>query len=419
MPRRRKGSERGSQARSIKRSGREKTVRAGLAVCALALGYAGITSALANVIVKVDPARAYALAPDNGQIVAAFADREFAMALDADADSRPTRLAREALLQDPTAVAALNVLGLQAQLRNDQAPTDRLFGYSVALSRRELRPQLWAIEEAVGRGDIRSALKNYDVALRTSPSARRTLFPVLASAISEPLIRGPLIDVLATEPVWSRAFIQFVAGNSPDPQAVVQLYRAGAPKGLPIEDAERVRVVTGLIARNLMDDAWAYYGTFRPGIARSHSRDPDFDTHIEARAPFDWTVGNAPGLSVAILQGQDGGFLDFAVPASTRATVVTQLQLLPSGDYRLQGRSRGIDQPARSRPYWSLACRGGAELDRVDVPNSTEANGAFSGRFTVPPGCPVQTLSLVVRASDAISGVFGQIDHIRLEPQDR
>lgn len=416
MPRRRKGSERSSQARSIKRSGREKAVRAGLAVCALVLGYAGVTSALANVIVKVDPVRAYALAPDDGQIVAAFADREFAMVLDADADSQPTRLAREALLQDPTAVAALNVLGLQAQLRNDQALTDRLFSYSVALSRRELRPQLWAIEEAVARGDIRQALVNYDVALRTSPSARRILFPVLASAISEPLVRGPLIDIMATGPVWGRAFIQHAARNSPDPQAVVQFYRAGTARGLPIEDAERARVVSGLVTRNLMNDAWAYYETFRPGVERSRSRDPDFDSHVEARAPFDWNIESAPGLSAAILQEQDGGFLDFAAPPSTRATVVTQTQLLPPGDYRLEGSGRGIDQPARSRPYWSLTCRAGPELGRVDVPNSAGADSVFTGQFTVPSGCPVQTLSLVARASDAISGVSGQIEHLELAP---
>lgn len=416
MPRRRKGPERNSRPR-FRRSRRDWALRAGLVVAALVLGYAGITGALANVIVKVDPGRAQALQPNDGQMIAAFADRQFAMTLDADDNSEPARLARDALLEDPTAVAALNVLGLQAQLRNEQALSDQLFGYSVALSRRELRPQMWAIEEAVGRGDIQQALASYDVALRTSPSARRTLFPVLASAISEPRIRGPLIDVLATDPIWGRAFIQFVASNSPDPQAVVQLYRAGAPKGLPIEETERARVVSGLIARNLVDDAWAYYGTFRQGIERSRSRDPDFEAQIEARAPFDWNIGNAPGLSAAILQGQNGGFLDFAVPPSTRATVATQIQMLPPGNYRLEGRSQGIDQPARSRPYWSLACRAGPELGRIEVPNSEEANGRFSGQFTVPSGCPVQTLLLVARASDAISGVSGQIEQIRLEPQ--
>jgi hypothetical protein len=46
--------------------------------------------------------------------------------------------------------------------------------------------------------------------------------------------------------------------------------------------------------------------------------------------------------------------------------------------------------------------------------NSTQDGGRFSGEFTVTSNCPVQTLSLVVRASDGASGVFGQIKEVQL-----
>src|SRR5690606_37330422 len=96
--------------------------------------------------------------------------------------------------------------------------------------------------------------------------------------------------------------------------------------------------------------------------------------------------------------------------------VVTQTQLLPPGRYQLVGESAEIDQPDRSLPYWVLTCRGGVELGRVNVPNSTATEGRYSGEFVVPLGCPVQSLSLMIRASDKASGVGGKIKHIQLVP---
>lgn len=416
MARSSNGSARPKRRGLTGRSGREWAVRGVLALGALMVGYVSTSATLANVLLRIDPSAAYLLAPRDGRIAAASAEQKFKVSLDSSGNSDSARLARRALRRDPTAVRALNVLGLQAQLREEEGLADRLFGYSFSLSRRELRAQMWAIEQAVERGDIGGALTNYDIALRTSPSARETLFPILSSAISESAIRRPLIDILSTKPVWGAVFIRYVSIQSPDPLAVAQLFEAANGRGLPIQDSDRARVVNGLVAQNLMEEAWSYYETFRPNAVRTRSRDPGFGLGNQAPSSFDWMVGNAPGLSVAFLGREDDGFLDFAVPPSTRAVVVSQTQLLPSGDYRIEGRSRGIDQPERSQPYWTLACRGGAELGRVDVPNSSEMNGAFSGKFTVPSSCPVQTLSLVLRSSDNVAGVSGQIDYVQLAP---
>lgn len=228
MLQRRKGPEKPSRPGALgKRPKKAWAVRGILALGALTLGYASISDTLANVVVKVDPKRAYLLDSGDGRIAAALAEQEFAATLESRPGSEPARLARQALRQDPTAVEALSVLGLQAQLRNEEALTDRLFSYAVALSRRELRPQIWAIEEAVMRGDINGALDKYDVALRTSQEARRTLFPVLASAISEPKIRISLTSLLASDPIWTRPFIRYLSTSSPEPQAVAKLFLAG------------------------------------------------------------------------------------------------------------------------------------------------------------------------------------------------
>lgn len=409
--------QRSSGHRSTRRSGRGWVVRGVLAVSALVVGYTSLAGTLANVVVQADARAAHALAPDDGRIMAAAAAQGFAITPQAGQDSDQARLARKALQYDATAIEALNVLGLQGQLRSEEDIADRLFGYSVALSRRELQPQLWAIEEAVAQGDIDLALRNYDLALSTSSRARQILFPILASAVTEPAIRSRVVDMLAQNPGWGKEFISAAARSGSDPAAVAELFREGAGRGLPIEDAERTLVVTRLVAADLMDEAWAYYETFRPGVERSRSRGPNFGG-VEAAAPFDWNVGTATGLSAAILQDGDGGLLDFAIPASTRARVVSQTQMLPPGNYRLEGRSRGIDQPERSRPYWTVSCNGGAELARVEV-NSGQAATVFSGQFSVPADCPTQSLALVSRASDRVSGVTGQIEHVQIVPLQR
>lgn len=388
----------------------------GLFACvALVVAYVSVASTLANAILKPAPETAYAIAPADGRVIAAFAQRRFSAAPDSNSNSEQARLAMRALQLDATAVDALNVLAMQAEMRAERANVDRLFAYSFALSRRELQPQIWTIEKAVERGDIEGALGNYDLAFRTSRRAQQTLFPVLASALAEPKVRRAVLRLLVTKPVWTGVFLDFASAEGRDPQAVAELLRDGEGR-LPIEQEHRVRVVNGLVAHGLMEKAWDFFITFRPDAARERSRDPRFELSTDTPSTFDWAVGTAPGLSAAIVRGRDGGYLEFSAPPSTPAVVATQTQLLPPGRYRLSGTSAGIDQPVRSQPYWAINCRAGAELGRVIVPNSAREERRFSGEFTVPSNCPVQTLSLVVRASDKASGVFGQITQVQIIP---
>jgi hypothetical protein len=180
----------------MQHSAREWSIRVVLAIIAAALGVFAVSVSLANVITPASPALAHLLSPTDGRITARLAENEFALRAISSSQSRAAKLADLALRQDPTAVDALSVLGLQAQLRRDLSRAQNLFGYSLALSRRDLRARIWAIEEAVQRGDINGALMNYDIALRTSRDAVDTLFPVLSSALKEPKIRASLIRVM-------------------------------------------------------------------------------------------------------------------------------------------------------------------------------------------------------------------------------
>mgnify|MGYP002628076577 CR=1 FL=1 len=413
---RKSSRKRGRESSSAKRSSREWIARGGLALGFAVLGYVGTAGSLAQVVAKADPMRAHLMAPDNGVILADYAQTSFTRSPTKEANSQPANLARAALLADPTAADALTVLGFQAQLRNDTVQADRIFAYSTAISRRELRPRLWAIEESIARGDIVGALRNYDIALRTSNDAAGLLFPSLTAALAEPRIRGAMLPILDTDPVWKDSFLSYIAKTGIEPEGAIALFREGRRIGLePSEDAQ-VHLVNALVGQNKWREAWAYYRTFRPEARRNRSRDPNFALIAPVKSVFDWQAGADSRLSAAILQKGNGGLLDFSVPPSVGGELIRQTQLLPPGSYRLEGRSRGIDQTERSRPYWSLTCQDGRELSRIVLPNSDQNSGRFTGRFDVPAGCTSQVLTLVARSTDDIMGVSGQIETAHLVP---
>jgi hypothetical protein len=385
-----------------------------LAALAAAIALLSLSHTLANVVAKVDPARAHLLAPWDGQITAAHVRQRFTLSPESAHNSQTARLARLALRQDATTVDALSVLGLQAQLRSDTEQARGLFAYSHILSRRELRSQIWAIEEAVARGDIAGALRQYDVALRTSRNARDLLFPVLAGAVAEPMVRSVMVRTLTEGAEWVPHFIHYLAESAFAPDATVLFFREGERVGLPIQNPQKAILVNTLVAKGLFDEAWSFYVTFRTGADRRQSR--DFSSAVEIPTPFDWRVIDSPGMFGSLQESEMGTMINFSAVSGASGPAAQQFQMLPPGIYRIEGTSAGVEQPDRSLPYWLLACRDGRELGRVTVPNSMGTVQAFAGRFTVPATCPVQSLSLIIRPSDELGGVEGTVDQLRLAP---
>lgn len=398
-----------------RRTAREWTVRGLLASMAALFGYLGVAHSLALATMTANPARAHALAPYDGRVTGRLALQRLSEKQDVASTEAIEQWARLALRQDPTVIEAVVTLGLQAQLRGDLLNARRLFTYAERLSRRDLKTQLWAIEDTVARGDVPQALHHYDIALRTSTMAHDLLFPVLADAIADPGVRTNLISTLAAKPIWATSFIVHIVSKGHDPRLTAALFTGLHRAGVALPQDVTAALINNLVAIDEIDNAWRFYAMIRSGAERSHSRDPHFSIAMTTPALFDWTPVNDAGISTLIQSGANGTF-DFAVSPSAGGPILTQMQALPSGLYYLHGRSVGLDQPERSLPYWLLACRNGRELGRVTVTRSAEAGGNFQGQVQVPSDCPAQTLSLIARPSDGVSGVTGQIDRVQLVP---
>lgn len=404
------------QSRLPRRSPKEWSVRIALALLAVVLGYFAVTHSLAQVLRTKAPEQAHRLAPYDGRITAYLSAKMSGPGATAEERAESDRLARLALQQDPTAVAAVATLGINAQLRGDTKAARRYFEYSDKLSRRDLRTRLWFIENAVAREDIPEALRHYDIALRTSRAAPDLLYPVLGSAISDATIRTELAKTLAAKPAWTEGFIGYVAGNG-DAVSVARLFQDLHRANVVIPDPAQASVIGRLVAEENYSAAWSYYASVRPNADRRRSRDASFTANLTAPSPFDWApLGGDAGISTVIQSGSQDGIFDFSAPAAVGGPLLQQLQLLPTGDYVIEGRTIDLDQAETARPYWVLICTNGRELGRVEVPNSSENGGVFRGRFTVNAGCPAQYLRLVARPSNAIGGLSGQIDEVQLRP---
>jgi hypothetical protein len=392
-------------------------IRLVLAAVIAAVGYIAVVQSWAEALPDRDAAMAHRLAPNNARITAKLSRLLILEDPNLAHRAEEKQLALDALRGDATAVSAVTTLGLLAQVDGNDAAARRLFAYSEWLSRRDLVSRLWMIEDAVTRNNTAEALRQYDLALRTDRAASGVLFPVLASASNDPSIAAALLKTLAAQPAWTDSFITFAAGNSGDPEATARLFVALRQKGVPVSPDAQSTLVDALIAGNRFDAAWTYYASARPGAGRSHSRDTKFTMMNELPAKFDWNAtSSGSGLSATLQPAAGGGLFDFAAPSGLGGQLLQQMQVLPAGRYILEGHSIGVEQRASSRPYWVLTCTSGRELGRVDMPNSTEKDGHFAGSFTVPAGCPVQTLALVARATDAVSGLAGQVDYVQLRP---
>lgn len=390
---------------------KEWAIRGGAAALVSVAGYFSMAQTIAQVIVKGDAALAARMAPWDGQILAAQLQ-----SAPASSDFMARNIqARNALRRDPTAVNAVSQLGLAAQTTGDLAGARRLFEYSEQLTRRDLQTQLWAIEDAVGRGDIADTLRHYDVALRTKEQSRAILYPVLASAIGDAQVRAELVRTLSMRPLWAESFLAYTSRINENAQATAALFVALHRQGISVPEHANAALIGSMMARRQVEEAWSFYGEVRGHADRRRARNPRFTAVLKAPTVFDWMPVNDGSVTGSIQPSGSSGLFDFYVVPGGGGPLLNQTQVLLPGTYRLSGHSRGIEQDRGALPYWVLTC-GSRELGRVEVPNSAEASGVFTGTFNVPAGCPVQRLTLIARPSVSVSGLVGQIDHVELVP---
>lgn len=329
---------------------------------------------------------------------------------------RARTIALAAIERDPTMVPAIRALGLIADLRGDTDRARALFYHADALTKRDLPTQLWMIEDAVGRDDVRGALRQFDAALRTSRHSAPILFPVLMGALEDPGLVEPIATLLAREPDWRPPFLRLLAETGEAKTGIARLLESLARRGSPADPYFIGQFVTRIVQDGDHETAWRLYSTVRPAARRGSIGDGGFDAPAaNANLPFDWFLSAEPDLSALPARpGADASptALWFQADRNTRGVVAQQMLLLEPGDYVLSGTAIDLEGVASDRPFWTIECVGSGSSSRVDLPEAGADGIRFRGSFRVPgAGCGAQWLRLNIRAREG-GEVAGAVDSL-------
>lgn len=399
----------GGRNQSISQSKRGE--RVALALAAMALSALVFHQGVANWLSRAAPERAASFAPGNARI-AADAARAAIDRGESPSSAVVRALVDTALSRDLTLTAAIEFRALDAELTGDAQRAVRLFALSDEISRRSLPTRLWLLQQSVDSGDVKGALDQFDIALRTSSTAPDLLFPVLTQAASDPALAAPIAQVLDRPTEWRVMFLNFAAREAPSDLAQVVLRMQDRAM---LRDSGLVGTLVGrLVAEGDFASARTVHDAFHPVSAQDGLvREPRFAAS-SAIFPFGWgLVDKAKAGAFRSLHGGRAALAYHALPGGD-GQVATQMLLLPPGSYALSTRTaQGAGDPL-APAYWTITCahEGGPQVALLDQPVAGGASA--SGDFVVPPGCSAQWLALNLRFSDAPQGQTGSIASVEV-----
>lgn len=375
------------------------------------LAWQAVVSGLAFAGRRGDPAGAVRRAPGNALALAALAQQQLS-----EDPTRAAITARKALRRNPSNAAAAGTLGIALTQTGDQARSLGMLDYAQAMSRRDLPTQLWAIEVAVQRGDIPEALHHYDIALRVNRNAPTLLFPVLLTATQTPAVRTRLARLLAQGTPWKDSFLDFLSARSGDVMSasrlISELYEAGGKT-----TSGPVSILTQrLIEANQPGPAWSLYARRNPLAARQLLRNGRFDRAIDLPTPFDWQLSDSGEARAVILPDSRGGVMQVDARDGSGGVVARQRLVLAQGTYLLRFNASAADGATLGDSRFDVLCLP-ARNRIAQVPLAAGSSRTdHRWRFTVPAGCPNQSVELVLipgRTEAAIEAALSEISVAR------
>lgn len=337
--------------------------------------------------------------------------------------NRVAVLARSALAREPTNGGYAGTLGLALDAAGKRDEGRRMIAYAERLTRRDLRVQLWLIEDRVRANDISGALVHYDRALRVSPEVGDILYPVLASAAEDPEIAQPLADLLARRPPWWSQFLLRLVPATQSARSLRIVVGSIAPRREDLGERQLLAFAMNRLVQ--LGDVRGAFALYRQAVPNSSApdrvRNGGFDVPNDL-PPFDWSLAEStsvePRGEVANSEAAVSALrLGDAAGQPIRAR---QLLILPPGEYDLTAMAGDVAAEGSAAPSVQLECVQGATTSGLAVfPIKKAGPDGFKmkGRFSVPSArCTAQWL--IVRAGDPGGGTQSRtpwIDEVSIQ----
>lgn len=337
------------------------------------------------------------------------------------ADARS--LAMDAIARDALQPGAFRIIAesLDGREPANLTTATALMAQSARLSRRDVATQMWLIEHYGRIGDAERMVRHFDIVLRASEAARRSGFPMLGLAASDPLGQELIIRTLSARPNWAKEFATFTIGSGSD----LAFANRAAQLMLDTADPEN-RVHYLLLMRRLTEaglyaQAWDLYG--KPGLAVAGARElPLRNGGFEAAedgSPFDWAFVQEPELWAAREQAdaEEGLVLRLAASNGRSGELAWQLLHLPPGAHRIRLRMGNVPDDRYERPEILLTClaRSVSPLTKVVSPTAGTGPHQLEASFVVPPDCSFQRLVIRAAGDRALQDPAPWIDDIAID----
>lgn len=387
-----------------------------IAGCGLVASALTLALAISGVTRTANPTLALRFMPGESLALAGQAEQ----LLVAEAQNPPAQveaLAKASLRNQALNPRALRVLGYFASARRDEKRARALIQLAERQSRRDAFTQLWLIEDAAQRGDIKGALTHYDIVLRTKPSIYSKLFPILLGALEDPSIRAALSHYIRTDEGWAPQFLTYATANSTNLPALVALViESGGLKDPEAAHLQDLELLKRLVAEKQFSEARQIYMHMR-GASAARLTDIAFDA-TDGRSqfgPMGWQLSGEADSGAAITGGENGRpALSVFANAATTAAVARKLLFLRPGSYDFAATLSRFEGGEGSQLRWQLRCPTLAG----DQPVWSLDSGGRSAKanLSVPQECTVQYLDIVPSGGSGADGLNATIGALSLRP---
>jgi len=396
-------------------------VRLGMLAGALVIGWVAIRAATQSSFQDTAPQIAAQAWPADGLTLAGLARLRVAAASgEVDEATRGlyrAALAREPLLADPLALAALD-----AAAQGDPARAERLM---IAARDRDPRSPLsrfWLFDHFVRTGRIPDALNEVGPAIRLQPDAITAIMTVLAAVADVPEGRTALAQKLATRPFWRTAFFQ-TAANSASPDAMLALLSSSSSAAdRKAAEEEQRAVFLALINAGAGVRAFDTWRQLLPAAYRNRVQgiyDGNFGRWPGAR-PFNWRlaeddIGTARMVTAGDLPQSTA--LDVRYFGSTSGVLAEQYVFARPGSYTLQLAARRRTTGATGgRLSMEVRCVRGEIIATLPLEPLDMQLRSMATPVTVTPGCELMLVRLIGTPGEVFSEVEAQITGVALVP---
>ena len=300
----------------------------------------------------------------------------------------------------PLSARSLWMAGQGFERMDDKSRARKAMARAEQISRRDAAVQIWLADDQLRRGMIASALRHYDLIVRTQPDAASEAITRLALIMAAPQGRAYLRPYIRGDNSWLPALIGTAVGKLPKAEPIGRLFverKAKAPD-LPELDPIYARIVYRLIEEGSHDVAIALYPLLpRSDAAALVNVYPVIDGKpVDGYPPFTWYFADSgmQGATLIRFDRGDSGIEFFGTPG-TVGIAATKL-VAPRGSTQLQWEVHDRSANLQGSANWIATCLAGASKGKVarsaDLLAAVPVNKPL--KMPLPAGCDLVRLDM-------------------------